>query len=157
MNEALTQRPELISYLVSLISMRYTTGLMCQLDGVPVELSNRLLGLDQQTAAVDYLEFENWIAYQATRRATKEVTDLYAELGYDPGLLWLAVIRTPFRHTYLNLSGTTLASTMDSAYQQLDDLTVCTGPLSDINTKIGASVAWWNGWRIIDAESYPRQ
>ncbi|MEL7227942.1 MAG: hypothetical protein AAGL17_24710, partial [Cyanobacteria bacterium J06576_12] len=157
LNEALTRRPELIAYLVTLISMKDTTGLMRQLKGVPVELSNRLLALDQQTAAVDYLKFENWLAYQATRRATQEGTDIYAEIGYMPGLLWTAVIKTPFRNTYLNLSGINLASTMASAYQQLDELTVCTGPLSDINTQIGASIPWWNGWPMIEAEAYPRQ
>lgn len=157
LNEALSQRPELITYLVSLISMGYTTGLMRQLEGVPVELSNRLLALDQQTAAVDYLEFENWIAYQAMRRATQEGFDLYAELAYDPGLLWLGVIRTPFRDIYLNFSGTSLASNMASAYQQLGELTVCTAPLAEINNQIGASVPWWNGWKIIDAGDYPRQ
>lgn len=157
LNEALSQRPELIAYLVTLISMSDITGLVRQLEGVPTELSNRLLALDRQTAAVDYLEFENWLSYQATRRATKEGTNIYAQLGYNPGLLWLAVIRSPFKDAYLNSSGTALASTMANAYQQLDTLTVCDGSLSEINAQIGVSVPWWSGWQMIDAEAYPRQ
>ncbi|MEL6606058.1 MAG: hypothetical protein AAFP20_22830 [Cyanobacteria bacterium J06614_10] len=153
-NEALSERPELISYLVSLIVMNRQMSVMRHLEGVPTELSNRLLAIDQQQIGSDRLSFEGWIMYVAMQKMLASSGDPGEYLGYRTS----ALLRyEPLHRNYLMLSSLDTARRMAQSYRRLPDLTICSGSLETLHTELALTASWWNMLGKIAMPSLLRQ
>ncbi|MFK8181903.1 MAG: hypothetical protein AB8B99_00920 [Phormidesmis sp.] len=143
LSKLMDQRPELIGYLVNLISLSLASGTIRHLENVPVSVSSHLMERDQMAAAVDYLNFENWMTYKAWIKLTANPVDLSEELGYEPSFWERAIEYLP--DSYLQLSGTDIAKRSDNAYAQLPELTVCSiASIEEAESQLGLKAPWWN-------------
>ncbi len=134
LHEPLKQRPDLLSYLTSLLMEQNQVGVLRHLDGVSVELAEQLLAGNRQEAGQQALGFETWMMYEGMQKLASGET-VEQQLGEEekPG---------PFKSLLFSLSAADTARVMDDHYQQLEDFNMCSsGELAELDL---SQVAWWN-------------
>lgn len=162
LHKALSQRPELISYLVSLIVTNQSAGVMRHLESVDPALSSQLLSTDQQQLGAKRLSFEGWIMYQSMQKLIQQPSDQSSnqseEFGLEDFSGGLALVNVfPFHKTYLTLSSVNTANITNQAYRQLPEFTVCSAAIEDIEAQIDLNAPWWNLLGQISMPALTRQ
>ncbi|MEL6553454.1 MAG: hypothetical protein AAFQ63_08355 [Cyanobacteria bacterium J06621_11] len=158
LHKALSQRPELISYLVSLIVTNQGAGVIRHLEGLDPALSSQLLSTDQQQLGAERLGFEGWITYQSMQKLIQQPSDQSEEFGLEDFSTGLALVNVfPLHKTYLTLSSVNTANITDKAYRQLPEFTVCSAAIEDIEAQIDLKSPWWNLLGQISMPALTRQ
>lgn len=137
------QRPDLISYLVSLIAMDDTIAIMRHLEGVPLGVSEQLLAMDQQQLGVDRLRFDNWTFYRSLSRAFNDPTrteDLFSPVDFGLAVLPGGVLEKP----YLALSNTNTTRLREKSYDQMLGENICSLDIEVLEAALLKEVPWWN-------------
>ena len=137
------QRPDLLSYLVSLITLDDTMGVMRHLEGVSPDVSEQLLAVDQQQVGIDRLRLENWTSYQALNRILDDPDQ--TESVFEPADFGLAVLPSgAFEKPYMTLSNVNTTHLREKSHEALMGENICSLDISVLDTQISEEVPWWN-------------
>ncbi|MGD1897786.1 MAG: hypothetical protein ACFB16_12640 [Phormidesmis sp.] len=150
--QAIVQRPELISYLVSLVVTNHNMGIVRHLEGVSPELSNQFLATDLQQLGHERIQFDAWTQYKGIKKWAQESPDLAKDFGMIAALNHL-----PLQRSYLMLSNVDIAQRMNLSYQQLPELTVCSASPETMNAQLYFTAPWWNLIGQVSTPSFIRQ
>jgi len=150
------KRPDLISYLVSLLMLDNSVAVMRHLDGLSPEITAQLLTYDQQQLSLDRLHFENWAFQQALSKGLSKPNSVEPMFGTAArGLATIPML--VFERPYVLLSTINSARVQTAIYQQLPGQTICSFPPEDIHNTVTEALPWWNILGKMSAPSFVEQ
>jgi hypothetical protein len=119
LNQAIAQRPDLVSQVSASVVAEYQAGLLRHFDEVPVQWSARLAQQAQQLSVVEGLEFDVWLQYQSLQKSLALVVTR-SGMGMQALSYWFSPVYA------FNLANIDTAQTAHRALAQLSSLDVCT-------------------------------
>ncbi len=154
LKKAIAQRPDSISYLVSLIMSKQQARILRNLDGVPLNFQKKLLEHNHHKTGLNALEFESWIRYKGMKKYV-ENPSAYEEVPWrvfengpttasDKVTDILLAHGVPWRGTYLKLANVDLVQQQVQGYAALKGVNICSGNSDAIAKKVNLIPAPWN-------------
>ncbi|MEO0769892.1 MAG: hypothetical protein AAFY72_10740 [Cyanobacteria bacterium J06649_4] len=138
------QRPDLISYLVSLITMDDNAAIVRHLENVPPSVTSQMISLDQQQHGVDRLRFDNWTFYRGLDRAINSPTQLEdVSFFMDSSRLAFVSPVVPYK-SYLVLSNVNTTHLREKSHEQLVGKSICSLDVGALENELLEELPWWN-------------
>lgn len=151
LNQALTQRPDLISQLVGIIVARLQAGVLRRLDRLPPNWQQRLAIPDGRPAFLNALKFEAFISFKSIREYPAQKW-IEAMQGFGTGsdnsgnmiASPLAKILQPVQQPYFTLSAADSWQHAQQVHQTLPPPNICRFDAKAVAESVERSLPWWN-------------
>ncbi|MBW4486765.1 MAG: hypothetical protein KME12_03130 [Trichocoleus desertorum ATA4-8-CV12] len=149
LNQALRDRPELMSQTVALIVTKTQAGTLRKMDRLPPVWQQRLMEHDYRQSFQTALNWESWLVADVIRK-----TDLQTQPESLSGVsrFWYSL-----RQPYLRLAALDAASKMRQAYRSLPQENTCLFDAPTFDMDLDTSLATWNGERGVILFGFAQQ
>lgn len=151
LNQALGQRPDLISQLVAIIAARVQSGVLRKLDRLPANWQQRLAAPDSHTAFLNAQRLEAFMNFKTIRdypdqKWVQTMQEFSQEVGNATEITVspLAKILQPVQQPYFTLSATDTWQQTMQVYQTLPPPNICRFDADAAARTVEQSLAWWN-------------
>ena len=148
LNQALRDRPELMSQTVALIVTKTQAGTLRKMNQLPPVWQQRLMEHDYRQSFLAALNWESWLVADVIRN-----TDRLAQPHHSlQQKFW-----HPIRQPYLRLAALDAASKMRQAYRSLPQQNPCLFDAHAFDMDLDTSLAVWNNEREVSLFGFAQQ
>jgi hypothetical protein len=150
LTQAISARPELISSLVTIISINLHAGVLRQLDHLPTNWQTQLPLPDLKKSMLTALEMESFAGAETFRTYLSVELETLKDMGVDSPRSPFLRLQRVFHQPYLNLASIDYFQTMQRSLKYLSQQDLCTLDTNSILDNANATPAWWNSlsWQI---------